>query len=198
MTKKALYIHGYGSTSKTSSTGKVVEEILMKNGFKKVDFLEYSLKSGKLHAKFEKYDVIVAHSLGAFLTLKYLIPMNVKVILINPCLEPCKILANEFAYELSNNQQNSYKLFTKIISDFKFSFYELENIRAIFSENDELCNYSKFFQDRKFKHLYQISGGHRPATNELEEALIDAINDIKDVYTPNNLVSELHDYRILN
>lgn len=169
---KILYVHGFGS-NENSVTGKSLKRILSNHEVitKTFDLLNVKMLPGLLR-KFvisQKIDLVIGSSLGGFytLTLGDVIPK----IVINPCMRPSlvmdKIDSSITPEVLSDFEKLESKIYADIDADTKEYTY------GIFSSNDELFSFKRFFETKYIRnHTLTVSGGHHRLTeSQLEKVL---------------------------
>lgn len=175
---KALFIHGYNSSS-DSTTGAIVSEILKNYGIDTIvpdfDLEDVRGTMEKVHRLSKDVDYIVAHSLGGFYALAE--TDSLAKIVINPCMIPSKEIPK--LGSPSKETIEDWKDAEKTIEDIS---NEMSGITyGIFGDSDELFSYySKFKSTYGWTNLsgidnyIEVSGGHKLSRKSLELALSEA------------------------
>lgn len=170
--KKILYIYGYGSNPKDSSTMKVVKKIVEELGFNLIS-IEYNQEYPDIginmldkYIKDNNIKYVIGHSLGGFITL--CLDSNVKKIVINPCLEPSKILPKISTF--SKDVILRYKSLEKYLkgADDTPWVFQLEDIMGLFGDKDELFSFYESFKKR-YLRAYKFNSTHRPTIESFTE-----------------------------
>lgn len=172
MKEKILYIYGYGSNPKDSSTMKVVKEV--------VDNLEYDLVSIEYdqnnpdigltmlekYIKDHKIKYVIGHSLGGFFTL--CINEDVKKIVINPCMKPSFELPK--LGKIDNDTLYNYEYLEGWLrsGDDTPWVSQLEDVMGLFGDHDELIDFYETFK-KQYPLAYKINSGHRPTKEAFNE-----------------------------
>ena len=168
MSNKILYIYGYGSNPRKSSTMKSLKGVIAEMGFnlvsvgyshfspfESVNFLEDHIKTNEI-----KY--IIGHSLGGFYAL--CINADVKKIVINPCLKPHIELPKLDDFDQRVDLESYEKCYEKFINkDFCSSFETL----GLFGTHDELLCYYYDFKELS-PRAYFFPATHRPTKESFE------------------------------
>lgn len=194
-----LFIHGFGG-DKTSSTGQNVKKVLttekasfnfVTDTFELMDY-EGTMEQIDKIVKENNITTIIAHSFGAFYAACY--KGNVKKILINPCMEPSKIIPSLLKTGTPEELVSFKKYFDSDANAFACKFSDAETkaysdgscgnkIFGIFAKNDELFSYKKIFEtiykSKEVNTIY-VEGGHKIGVSSLEIALPFAMKYIEN------------------
>ena len=177
---KILYIYGYGSDPKQSSTMKVMRSVMKELGYELVS-VEYNQNEPdtgfeQLESFIRKNNIkyVIGHSLGGFFALCLI--SDVKTIVINPCLKPVDELG-----KLGFNAPDKYIRIQKwMYSGLDQPWcYQIQDVLGIFSDNDELFSYRN-----DFASLYGsgktivIQAGHRPPKDAFTDEIKTRIKKI--------------------
>ena len=181
MKEKVLYIYGYGSNPKDSSTLKVLKEVFDNYEFVSIEYDQDNPDNG-LH-KLEEYirdnniKYVIGHSLGGFIAL--CIDEDVKKVVINPCMKPHLDLPKIGDFS------------TKTLSDYKHLegwlrsgddtpwVSLLEDVIGLFGDHDESIDYYESF-NYQYPLAYRINSDHRPKAEAYTE---DIKNKIKEFFS---------------
>lgn len=170
--EKILYIYGYGSNLKDSSTVKVVKKVVDNLGYDLVS-TEYDQNNPEDGLKtIEKYindnniKYVIGHSLGGFMTL--CLNSNVKKIVINPCMKPQFELPKfgDFTDETIYNYE--------CLEDWLRSgddtpwVNQSDDVMGLFGDRDELFSFYESFKKR-YPRSYYIKSFHRPKIESFNE-----------------------------
>ena len=172
MKEKILYIYGYGSNPKDSSTMKVVKEVVEELGYELVS-VEYDqsdpdMSLNRLEAYCERNGIkyVIGHSLGGFIAL--CMDSIFKRIVINPCMKP--------QYELPKlgpvDPKTLYEY--EYLDEWLRGTNEtpwvrhIEDVMGLFGEDDELFSYYVPFR-KIYPTSYLIKAGHRPTKEAFTE-----------------------------
>jgi predicted esterase YcpF (UPF0227 family) len=182
--QKILYIYGYGSNPKDSSTMKELNEAIKDLGFELVsikydqEYPDTGLNELEEYIKENNIKYVIGHSLGGFITL--CINEDVKKLVINPCMKP--------QFELP-------KLDMSIPAHMLYDYEDLEewlrsgndtpwvsqseDVMGLFGDNDELFSYYESFK-KVYPRSYYINADHRPKKEAYTE---DIKNKIKEFFS---------------
>lgn len=173
MKEKILYIYGYGSNPKDSSTMKVVKEVVEELGFELVstDYSQEYPESWGL-PKLDKFitdnniKYVIGHSLGGFMTLCLM--SNVKKIVINPCMKPSIELPK--LEKISTDTIHQYEVLEGWLrsGDETPWVNQLEDVMGLFGDRDELFSFYESFKKR-YPRSYYIKSFHRPTKESFNE-----------------------------
>lgn len=175
---KILYIYGYGSNSKDSSTMKVVKDIVEKMGYELISVEYNQLDPCKGLAQLEdtinqeEISYVIGHSLGGFFALCL---DKVKQLVINPCMNPCVELPKIDPNIPKETIAEYKKLYDWLNSGNETPWvYQLEDVMGLFGDHDELFSYYNSF---KCAHpmSYYINAGHRPTTKAFTDEITSKI-----------------------
>lgn len=175
MNKTILYIYGYGSNHKDSSTMKVVKKVVEDLGYDLVSIEYNQIEPNKGIDDLEKYindnDIkyVIGHSLGGFITM--CLGNNVKKLVINPCLHPSDTLPKiDFIPVKTLNE------FTRL-EKFLFtnnSILSIDDMMGLFGDKDELFSFYDEFK-KIFPKSYKFNSTHRPTlesfTKDIKEKI---------------------------
>ena len=197
MKKKILYIYGYESSATDSRTMESVKAAMDKLGYDVVS-VAYSqtmprraVKELEDYVKSNGIEYIIGHSLGGFYAL--CVNVDVKKILINPCMKPHielpKLHSNE---EISPTAIAEFKqLYDERI---KRNINVSHDLLGLFGLNDELFCYYKDFSDLS-PYAYFIQSGHRITNpNVFTKDIIDKIRIFLEDDTLNKILSSFNSF----
>lgn len=172
MKDKILYIYGYGSNPKESSTMKVVKEVVNNLGYDLVS-IEYDQNSPEDGLRtLEKYindnniKYVIGHSLGGFMTL--CLNSNVKKIVINPCMKP------QFELPKLGDITDETIYYYECLEDWLRSGDDTpwvnhsDDVIGLFGDRDELFSFYESFKKR-YPRSYYIKSFHRPTIEAFTE-----------------------------
>ena len=165
MKEKILYIYGYGSNPKDSSTMKVMKEVMDELGYelisKEYDQNDPDTCVSDLEMFIEDNNIkyVIGHSLGGFITL--CLVGDIKKLVINPCLKPHIELP-----KLGNIPDETLKGYEYLERWLKSGddtpwVENVEPVIGLFGDKDELFSYYKEFKERH-PIAYKINSMHRP------------------------------------
>ena len=168
MKEKILYVYGYGSNPKDSSTMKVMKDIVENLGYDLVS-IEYDqnnpdngLNTLEKYIRDNKIKYVIGHSLGGFMTM--CINEDVKKLVINPCMKPHLELPK--LGDISNEAIYNYEFLEGWLrsGDDTPWMSQLEDVIGLFGDHDELIDFYESFK-KQYPLAYRFNSGHRP-TNE--------------------------------
>lgn len=187
--KKAIYIHGLGSNS-NSSTGKYLKEHLI--GYE-VLTPDVPFEPSKARAfvmellNKERPELVVASSLGAFYVMIYGTNFPCTKLLINPAMTPYNDIKNSIGLGTDYGNGNiideeflrQLKYYEDLFYGCAYEAYEYTpNTFALFGTNDELFSHIKdykiWFRD---DYMKVIPTGHKLKESELHY-LMKYINEV--------------------
>jgi len=183
MNKTILYIYGYGSNEKDSSTMKVVKNIVEELGYNLVSIhydQEYpynGLDELEEYIRDNNIQYVIGHSLGGFITL--CIDENVKKLVINPCLKPQFELPKignippHMLYDYENLEE-----WLRSGNDTPW-VSQSEDTMGLFGDKDELFSYYDSFK-KVHPRSYYIKSDHRP---KIESFTKDIKTKIKEFFS---------------
>lgn len=163
--EKVLYIYGYGSNPKDSSTMKVCKEVMNELGYDLISY-EYNqenpdegLNDLEKFIEDNKIKYVIGHSLGGFMTL--CLTNNVKKLVINPCLKPQFELPKlgDISKEMLYNYEYLENWF--VSGDETPWVKHIEPVMGLFGNKDELFSYYEMFK-KQYPNAYKINSMHRP------------------------------------
>ena len=158
MKEKVLYIYGFKSNPKDSSTLKSLKETFDNYEFVSITYNQIDPDKGldtlEKYIRDNKIKYVIGHSLGGFIAL--CINEDVKKVVINPCMKPHLELPNlEFIpTEMLYNYEYLEAWLGSEISG-------LENVMGLFGDHDELIDNYESFKNR-YGVAYRINADHRP------------------------------------
>lgn len=166
MGKTVLYIYGYGSNHKDSSTMKVMKSFMKDLGYNLIS-IQYDQKNPHEGIKtLENYieenniKYVIGHSLGGFIAL--CLDNKVNKLVINPCMKPSVELPK--ISDFNEETLKRYKHLETWLYDDSFPSLSFDDLMGLFGDEDEYFSYYKLFKSITYK-TYYIHSGHRP-TNE--------------------------------
>lgn len=172
MKEKILYIYGYGSNPKDSSTMKVVKEVVDELGFDLIS-IEYSQEHPSIGINtLEKYiedhhiKYVIGHSLGGFITL--CLDSNVKKLVINPCMKPHIELPK--LGDFDDKTIHDYEVLEKWLrsgDDTPWVIFT-DAVMGLFGDNDELFSYYDTFR-KIYPRSFKFNSTHRPTRESFTE-----------------------------
>lgn len=158
MKEKVLYIYGFKSNPKDSSTLKSLKEAFDNYEFVSITYNQIDPDKGldtlEKYIRDNNIKYVIGHSLGGFIAL--CINEDVKKVVINPCMKPHLELPNlEFIHtEMLYNYEYLEGWLGSEISG-------LENVMGLFGDHDELIDNYESFKNR-YGVAYRINADHRP------------------------------------
>lgn len=165
MKENILYIYGYGSNPKDSSTMKVVKEVVEDLGFNLISY-EYNqenpddgLDSIEKFIKENNIKYVIGHSLGGFLTL--CLDNDVKKLVINPCMKPQFELPK--LGNISEGMLYDYERLEEWLrsGDDTPWVRSIDSVMGLFGDEDELFSFYESFK-KVYPMTYKIKSKHRP------------------------------------
>ena len=169
--QKILYIHGLGSDS-NSGTGNIIKEFL-KDDYEVIipswDLITNpfdTIKNINNFIRDNDISLVIASSLGAFFALNH--NTDVRIILINPCLEPSVQIPK--LVELEVSQINAFQSIENEMAE-RVANLQNQNIFAGFGDKDELFNYQELFRKRYGNNMVIVEGNHKLPKDSLEEVI---------------------------
>jgi predicted esterase YcpF (UPF0227 family) len=170
--QKILYIYGYGSNPKDSSTMKVCKEIMKELGYELVsyEYDQYEPNEGlnDLEDFINENNIkhVIGHSLGGFLTL--CLNSNVKKLIINPCMKPQFELPK--LGKVSPGMLYDYEALEEWLKSGDDTPWvsQTDEVMGLFGNNDELFSYYESFKKR-YPRSYKFNSTHRPTIESFTE-----------------------------
>lgn len=176
MKEKILYIYGYGSNPKDSSTMKVVQKVVEELGYEQIS-IEYDQICPDLgiiaidsYIKNNNIKYVIGHSLGGFITL--CLDSNVKKLVINPCMKPqfeLPKLCDDFK-DVTLKTYESLEFWLRSGDDTPW-VSQIDDVMGLFGDRDELFSFYDSFKHR-YPRSYKIKSFHKPTIESFD-------NDIK-------------------
>ena len=183
MKEKILYVYGYGSNPKDSSTMKVMKDIVENLGYDLVS-IEYDqnnpdngLNTLEKYIRDNKIKYVIGHSLGGFMTM--CINEDVKKLVINPCMKPHLELPK--IGKLSNEALYNYEFLEGWLrsGDDTPWMSQLEDVIGYFGDHDELIDFYESFK-KQYPLAYRFNSGHRPTKESFTDDIKKKIKEFFD------------------
>ena len=178
--EKVLYIYGYGSNPKDSSTMKVCKEVMNELGYELISINynqenpDHGLNTIEEYIRDNKIKYVIGHSLGGFISL--CINEDVKKLVINPCLKPHIELPK--IGKLSVEALYNYEFLEGWLmnGDDTPWMSQLEDVIGLFGDHDELIDFYEMFK-KQYPLAYRFNSAHRPTKESFTEDIKEKIKE---------------------